>query len=55
MIKDAQIKEGHTPSIVSGKKSTMIKKGEAVAAGEKPPEAEASIDDPTIHDEKVSA
>jgi hypothetical protein len=36
MEKQAIVKPGLTPSVVSGKASCMIKNGEAYSAGEKP-------------------
>lgn len=41
MEKQAVVREGKTPSEVSGKPSTMIKNGKALASGEKD-EAETS-------------
>lgn len=35
MIKKAVVEEGITPSVVSGKPSTMIKNGEAITKDEK--------------------
>ncbi len=36
MIKNARIEEGKTPSLQSGKRSEMVKEGQALARGEKP-------------------
>lgn len=48
MIKTGVVQPGKSPSIVSGGKSTMIKEGEAVKAGETPPPGEETVRDPTL-------
>jgi hypothetical protein len=43
MIKNARIEEGKTPSLQSGKRSEMVKEGQALAPGEKPEPDERQV------------
>lgn len=43
MDKNARVEEGHTPSLQSGRRSTMVKRGQALAEGEQPEKDERQL------------
>lgn len=46
MQKNARVEKGRTPSLQSGKRSTMVKRGQALAEGEQPERDERQLDVP---------